>query len=95
MTEFKDLHEESKCIVAIKTAMLELGDVDWKEALDFNSPMFEDCEWLLTNLDEIGNGTPERLWYYNRFEDNNEEFADWVEAWFGPRWAKIAKRVEW
>jgi len=49
----------------------------------------------LTNLDEIDNGCPERRWYYNRFEDNNEEFAVWVEGWFGPLWARIAKRVEW
>ena len=95
MSELKDLHEESKCIVALKTAMLELGKVDWKEALDFDCATFRDCEWLLTNLDEIGNGTPERRWYYERFEDNNEEFAGWVEAWFGELWGKIALRVEW
>ena len=86
---------EAKVIVGIKTAIAELGHVDWKEALDFNSASFEDCEWLLTNLDEIDNCSPERSWYYNQFEDNNEEFAEWVEIWFGPLWAKIAKRVEW
>ena len=95
MSEFTDLQLEAKVIVGIKTAMNDLGSVDWKEALDFDSPMFEDCEWLLTNLDEIGNCTPERRWYYERFEDNNEDFASWVEGWFGPLWAKIANRVEW
>ncbi len=86
---------EAKCLRALRVGIQELGHVDWKEALDFNCATFEDCEWVLTNLDEIGNGTPERRWYYETFEDNNALFAGWVEEHFGPLWAKIARKVEW
>ena len=90
-----DQRFEVKCITAINEAIKELGDINWEEALDTDSATFTDCEWVLVNLDYIANCTSERSWYYNTFEDNNTLFANWVEGWFGPLWAKIALNVEW
>lgn len=91
----QDTKFEAEVVNGLRVAMRELGDFSWEEALDTETATFTDVEWVLTNLDEIDNGSPERFWYYNTFEDQNEKFAEWVEAWFGPLWAKVALEVEW
>ena len=92
----QDQQFEAQIVAGLRTDMRNHGDFEWDEALsDSESDAFEECAWVITNLDEIGNCTPERAWYYDTFEDNNTLFAEWIEKWFGPRWGKIAQKVEW
>ena len=89
-----DLRYEAEVITGLRSAMHDLGNFNWEEALDPQTQTFLDLEFALTNLDDVDYGKA-RNWYYDTFEDNNMLFEQWIELWFGPLWAKVAREISW
>lgn len=95
---------DQELIAGIQKAIDELDHFEWSDImLDDNlniiftpavSKIFEDLEWILTNLDHVEYG-PARYWYFDTFEDNNQALASWLSEHFDDNWAKVAEYVEW